>query len=763
MLPKNASIRIKLTAAFLLLGMALIATITVSTYLQMRHTLYDQLARQGLAVTRTFSQLTTANIFKSDFRAVLNNAHEIVTMGNLGAVTLIDTQGVVWVTTKTDQRTVEVVDAFYRSIIAAKELKSRERVVDRQSVLEYVGPIIALGDVVYLLITEIPLKIIDEQIAVNTRRIVAITFFMVLASIFLAIILSNLLTVPIQRLVEGTHEISRGNLGYKIKVTSRDEVGVLTAAFNRMAENLRSEQTEKKKVGLELKESQERFITVLDSIAAHVYVADLNTYKILFMNKYMQDAFGADLTGKTCWKAFTCNDTPCANCTNDRIVGPDGEPAGVVTWEGKNDITGRWYINYDRATRWPGGDLVRLQIGTDITPLKELEKERHAMELQLVQSQKMESLGTLAGGIAHDFNNILYPILGFSEMALDEVGKNPPARQCMQEVLDSAERAKNLVEQILSFSRQYVEEFKPVALVPILSDALKLARATIPATIQIETQYAIGHGSVNGAENRLHQVIMNLVTNAFHAMENTGGVLKIELSEATLSAADIPSGYSVEPGNFFVLTVQDSGQGMPAEVVERIFEPYYTTRQKGKGTGLGLSITHGIIKSHGGFIKVDTAPECGTTFTVYLPRIDLPELPLNSDTAGDDIPGGYENILLVDDEEQAIKLARKVLIKLGYNVHARTSSLEALALFRSKPESYDLVITDMTMPHLTGIDLTQALMDIRPNIPIILCTGFSVMIDEAKAKALGIRAFVMKPIMKRKMARIIRQVLDGLS
>jgi len=761
MLPKNASIRFKLTVAFLLLGMALITTIAVSTYLQMRRTLYDQLARQGVAVTRTFSQLTTAHIFKSDFRALFKNAREIITTGNLGAVTLLDPYGVVWVTTRTDQRPVEYMDEFYRGVIETKELKSRERIVDQQPVLEYVSPIIALGDVVYLLITEIPLKIIDEQIAVNTRRIAVITLFMVLASIFLAIFLSNLLTVPIQRLVEGTQEISKGNLGYKIKVKSRDEVGDLTASFNRMAENLRSEQIDKKKVGLELKESQERFITVLDSIAAHVYVAELNTYKILFMNKYMQDTFGADLTGKTCWEAFTCKDAPCENCTNERLVGPDGEPAGVVTWEGKNDITGRWYINYDRAIRWPGGDLVRLQIGTDITQLKELEKERHAMELQLVQSQKMESLGTLAGGIAHDFNNILYPILGFTEMALDEVSKNPPARQCMQEVLNSAGRAQKLVEQILSFSRQNIEDFKPVALVPILTDALKLARATIPATIQIKTHYAVAHGAVRGAENQLHQVILNLVTNAFHAMEDTGGVLNIELNEATLSPTDIPAGYNVDPGNFIVLKVRDSGHGMPAEVMKRIFEPYYTTRQKSKGTGLGLSISHGIIKSHGGFITVESTPESGTIITVCLPRIDTPVVVPDFDTANDGIPRGNENILLVDDEEQVIKLARKVLIKLGYNVHARTSSLEALALFRSKPESYDLVITDMTMPNMTGIDLTQALMEIRPDIPIILCTGFSAMIDEAKAKALGIRAFVMKPIMKRKMARIIRQVLDG--
>jgi len=490
-------------------------------------------------------------------------------------------------------------------------------------------------------------------------------------------------------------------------------------------------------------------------------VAELDTYKILFMNKYMQDSFRADLTGKTCWEAFTCNDAPCENCTNERLVRPDGEPAGVVTWEGKNDITGRWYINYDRAIRWPGGDLVRLQIGTDITRLKELQKERHAMELQLVQSQKMESLGTLAGGIAHDFNNILYPILGFTEMALDEVSKNPPARQCMQEVLNSAERAQKLVEQILSFSRQYIEDFKPVALVPILTDALKLARATIPATIQIETQIAVAHGFVSGAENQLHQVIMNLVTNAFHAMEDFGGVLGVELDEISLDTADIPGGYDIHPGSFYSakgsrFRARDAGRCGRTYLRAVLHHP-----AKRKGDRTGLSITQGIIKSHGGFITVDTIPDSGTSFTVGLPRIDTPVSAPGSITTDDEIPRGDENILLVDDEEQVVKLARKVLNKLGYNVHARTSSLEALALFRSKPESYDLVITDMTMPHMTGIELAQALMEMRPDIPIILCTGFSVMIDEAKAKALGIRAFAMKPIMKRKMARIIRQVLDG--
>jgi signal transduction histidine kinase/ActR/RegA family two-component response regulator len=763
MLPKNASIRLKLTASFLLLGLAIIITVTVSSYFHMRNTVIEQVTLQGAAVTRTFSQLTTAHIFKSDFKAVYKNAQEIVTTGNLGAVTLMDTRGVVWLTTKSNQEAVKFVDTFYRSVITSKVLGNRNQVISQEPVLEFVSPIIALGDVVYLLVTEIPLRSIDEQIAINTRRIIAITLFMVLASVFLAILLSNLLTVPIHRLVEGTDEISKGNLGYKIDVTSQDEVGELTAAFNRMAGNLRSEQVEKKKVELELKASHERFITVLDSMAAHVYVAELDTYKILFMNKYMQEAFGGDQTGKICWQVFTRNEAPCRQCTNDRLLDAEGKPAGVVTWEGRNPITGRWYLNYDRAVKWPGGDLVRLQIATDITQLKELEEERHAMELQLVQSQKMESLGTLAGGIAHDFNNILYPILGFTEMALDEVSQNPPARQCMQEVLNSAGRAKKLVEQILSFSRQYIEDYKPVALEPILTDALKLARATIPATIQIETHFAVDNATVMGAENQLHQIIMNLVTNAFHAMESVGGQLKIELREAKLTADDIPRGQEVKPGRFIVLSVQDTGHGIPVDVIERIFEPYYTTRQKGKGTGLGLSITHGIIKSHGGFIRVASKPESGTTFTVFLPRIGRPQTIPATDIPDDDIPRGNENILIVDDEEQVIKLTRKVLGKLGYNVHARTSSVEALALFRSKPKAYDLVITDMTMPNMTGIDLTQALLEIRPDIPIILCTGFSVMIDEAKAKSLGIRAFVMKPIMKKKMATTIRQVLDSAS
>jgi PAS domain S-box-containing protein len=385
--------------------------------------------------------------------------------------------------------------------------------------------------------------------------------------------------------------------------------------------------------------------------------------------------------------------------------------------------------------------------------------ERTQLEAQLQHAQRMEAIGTLAGGIAHDFNNILSAIIGYTEIALfHELSDGTRVHKSMEQVLAAGQRAKDLVKQILAFSRQAEEERRPVRLDPIVREALKLLRASLPSTIEIRQYIAPDMGYVMADPTQIHQVLMNLCTNAHHAMIDTGGVLEVRLESTTIDAFEAAS-HDLSPGLYLALVVSDTGHGMSPEVVERIFDPYFTTKEKDVGTGLGLAVVHGIVKSYRGAISVKSEPGDGTTFTVYLPRIETEKLP--KEAAGERfLPTGDERILLIDDEPTLVDIGRQMLHRLGYQVVTRTSSTEALELFRSAPDEFDLIITDQTMPHMPGDELAKELMKLRPSMPIILCTGFSERISEQEAKSMGIKAFLMKPVVFRDLAATIRKVLE---
>jgi signal transduction histidine kinase/ActR/RegA family two-component response regulator len=394
---------------------------------------------------------------------------------------------------------------------------------------------------------------------------------------------------------------------------------------------------------------------------------------------------------------------------------------------------------------------------------KKVEERTKALarsENQLQQMMKLQAIGTLAGGIAHDFNNILFPIVGYTELTMDDIPPDSQARKNLEEVLKAANRAKELVQQILTFSRQNGQERKPLKVQTLIKETLKLLRATIPSSIEIHSSVDEDCGPVNGDPTQIHQVIMNLCTNAYHALQETGGKLEVSLKETNLGHEQSLERVGMKPGRHLELTVKDNGHGMTPLVLERIFEPYYTTKEQGKGTGLGLSVIHGIIKNHGGDISVSSQPGAGSTFSVYLPVIDDIEVeiePVKTASA----TNGNERILLIDDEEQIIDLERRILENLGYKVTPKTDSEEALEEFSARPDRFDLVITDMTMPKITGDRLARKLMEINPQIPVILCTGFNEAISEEKALAMGIDKFVMKPIVKDELAYTIRTVLDN--
>ena len=380
------------------------------------------------------------------------------------------------------------------------------------------------------------------------------------------------------------------------------------------------------------------------------------------------------------------------------------------------------------------------------------------MEIKLYQAQKMEALGTLASGIAHDFNNILSPLLGYTEMLKMDLPQESPHQSMVGHILDATMRAKALTHQILSFSHQKEEEKRPVKLEYVIKEVKTLLDASIPTTIDILVEIAPQCGMVLADPTQIHQIVMNLATNAYHAMEETGGKLKISLGQVRIETIQ-PILSDLVPGQYALMKVIDTGSGIAKPILNKIFDPYFTTKKKGKGTGLGLSIVQGIVKGYKGDIHVYSEPGQGTEIHVYLPILESTPIDLK-DAQTESIQSGSEHILLVDDEPTIVDMTKAILERLGYRVTPLTCSIEALNTFRSDPKQFDLIISDMTMPHMTGLQLAGKIKSICPDMPIIICTGFSDQISESFIKEIGIQGYIVKPILIKQMASAIRKALD---
>ena len=397
----------------------------------------------------------------------------------------------------------------------------------------------------------------------------------------------------------------------------------------------------------------------------------------------------------------------------------------------------------------------------DITEQVRLRNENKSFEKQLQQTQKLEAIGSLAGGIAHDFNNILAPIMGRAELLLLENAGNEPLREHCRGILDAAKRARDLVKQILTFSRQVDQEIKPVSLVEIIREVIGLVRPTLPATIAVECNLPDHCPRVMADGTQLHQVIMNLVTNAFHAMEDKGGCLRFHLETVALGVGEF-NDFSIAPGLYQQLRISDSGHGMDPATIAKIFDPYFTTKPRGKGTGLGLAVVLGILRGYGGEIRVQSEIGKGTAFTLYFPAVELADEQTPTEHGIlDPLPRGAEHILLVDDEKSIADVTTGMLERLGYKVTVRISSYDALEAFRNLADRIDLLITDLTMPQMTGLQLYREIKKIRPDIKVIICSGFSEQLDSRNSKSIGIEGFLHKPVVMSDLARCVRSVLDG--
>ncbi|MCB0279058.1 MAG: response regulator [Calditrichaeota bacterium] len=394
----------------------------------------------------------------------------------------------------------------------------------------------------------------------------------------------------------------------------------------------------------------------------------------------------------------------------------------------------------------------------NIHSIKQAEEERKRIEYQLLQSQKMETIGTMAGGIAHDFNNILTPIMGYVGMVMDELPTDSKAYNQLSIVRKAAYRAKELVDQILMFSRKMDQDFKPIHLQTVLDEAIKLIRASTPSTVKVNIQIDKECAQISGNGSQLHQVVMNICTNANHAMSEGGGELTVSLSMEDITEQRALSMNNLNPGDYVKLTIADSGVGMDQSTKERIFEPFFTTKDVGKGTGLGLSVTHGIVLSHRGYIQVDSEAGKGTTFTIYFPALK------NADDSRGGLDkkaeGGSEHILVVDDEEDIVIMAKEMLTGLGYTVDAFVNSKEALEFFKKNSAKIDILISDKTMPYLNGLLLITEVKQIKPSLHVILMTGFTETISQENCHELGISDLIKKPISKQALDEIIRKVLS---
>lgn len=520
--------------------------------------------------------------------------------------------------------------------------------------------------------------------------------------------------------------------------------------------------TEKKEAELALKESQTFVEQIVENIPDMIFVKDAKDLRFVRLNRAGQELLGYErdeLLGKNDYDFYPKKEADFFTKKDKEVLNKKkllDIPEELI--ETKN--RGKRVLHTKKIPIFNQNGIPEFLLGIseDITEKLKAEREKTTLENQLRQAHKMEAIGTLAGGIAHDFNNILTAIIGYTDLAMD---LQPPgtAQNYLEQVLKGGILAKELVQQILSFSRKTQEKKKNLKIAPVIKEALKLIRSTLPATVSITDNIMSDCGHIIGNSINIHQIFVNLCTNALHAMENEKGILTVGLTLKELQQNDLQGETGISEGTFVELEVSDTGSGMDNETIERIFEPYFTTKETGKGSGMGLAVVHGIVKEYGGFIRVRSEPGKGSSFRVYFPSIEG-KIVEQKKKRQLKLPEGSESILVVDDEESIVTMFKLILEDLGYKITTFTSSTETVEAFLTDPEAFDLIITDQTLPGLAGDELAAKILKIRPNIPIIICTGYSSLLSEKRPEDIGVEKILMKPVERQTLAHTIRDVLD---
>ncbi len=545
-----------------------------------------------------------------------------------------------------------------------------------------------------------------------------------------------------------TGEVFLGNLNLQAVKDRRGAISYLEGFVEDITERKRAEEA--------LKLSEEKMRLVIESSPIGIIITQHGKY--LFVNPALVNMFGYD--------------------SADEII---GQASGSRFYAEEQELVAQIQVGGAPRQFWPGsleargikksGEIFEINVW-----LQEIDyqgepailefiidvSEAKTLRAQLMQSQKLEAVGTLAGGIAHDFNNILGAIIGYAEMALAQLTQDSPVRYNLMQILNAGQRAADLVNQILTFGRPRKQEMKPLSLAPLIEESFRFMRSSLPATIEINTTLEAKNDYILADMTQIHQILINLCTNAAHAMRHAGGTLEIGLREVKFDHTNASPLQNLKSGVYLELSVRDSGHGMEEHVVERIFDPFFTTKEPGEGTGMGLAVVHGIVQAHGGAILVSSRPRKGTTFNIYLPQLNGASATfVSKKSVQPALTSGHECILLVDDERDLIEIGQKMLTRLGYEVVAQADSQVALDIFKENPQRFDLIITDLTMPALTGVELAREILAVRPDIPIILCTGYSESTTPKEVLNVGVQELIMKPVRMSSLAQTIRKTLDN--
>ncbi len=622
-----------------------------------------------------------------------------------------------------------------------------------------ITPLTNANGLTWLIGVIIPEADFMTQIMTNNRTTILLCLITLILSIIFGFFTARKITRPILRLNTGALRLAKGEWENEIRDDKQFvEISTLTQSFNRMSRQLRNmldklnrEISGRKEIEVKLRESKERLIAILQAIPDPLVVYDSNGYP-LYLNPSFTKVFG--------WtqEEFEGTHIPFVpkeeeNITREKIVEiyKTGNPVQFetvrLTSGGKKISIHLSAAIIKDVSQNHSGLVVSL---TDISGRKKMEDElRHA--------HKMESIGTLTGGIAHDFNNILSIIIGNSELALESVSPSHPTRLNLEEIKSASLKASGIVKQLLSFSRKTDHHHRPLHIGPIVVDTLNLLRSTIPTSIEIRQNVSLKDKTILADPIQINQIIMNLCINSSHEMDREGGIIEITV-DAVNTTPNTNGDESSLPKEYVRLQVSDNGHGIDAEIIDRIFDPYFTTKEIGKGSGMGLAVVHGIVKNHGGTINVENIPGRGVTFTILFPVVN--KRPQVTVTDKNSLPTGNETILIVDDEESIVKMTQRMVEQLGYRAEGRTHPQDALQLFKDNPDHFDLIISDMTMPEMTGITLARKIKNIAPDIPIIICTGHNPHSGNENTEETIISAYITKPIFMHDLAKTLRMALE---